>query len=111
MLELGRGHTLVDSLTQSKPLQPLHYLWWGLMGTVTVEFCSVGWSGWAVQLVITHGRDLLQEKGKFSCVAVFVDLLWEAVQAWSMHTSRQLTPVPTESPKYTQLAKLTSTLL
>lgn len=55
-------------LTQSQPLQLLHYLLWGLVGTVTAEFRSAGWSGWAARLVITHGRDFFQERRKlFLC--------------------------------------------
>lgn len=86
-------------LTQSKRLQLLHYLSWGLVGTVTAEFCSAGWSGWAAQLVITHGRDFLQEEESFSCVTDFMDLPWEAVQAQSVLASPQLAPASMKRPQ------------
>lgn len=49
----------------------------GLMGTETADLCLAGWHGWAVRVVITHGGDFLQERGKLSCVAVLMDLLGE----------------------------------
>lgn len=108
MLGLGRGHP-PQSSTRSKPLQPLHYLLQGLMGTATAGFCSAAWSGGAAQLARTQGQGLLREGGKPPCVAVFVDL--PHVGLTPAHscphavpsntcTSPLSTPTPRGPPKY-----------
>lgn len=78
-------------VTHSKPLQPLHYLSWGLVGLVTAVFCSSGWYGWSAQLAgtVTAGTSSAN-----SHVALLVDMPLGGCG----YLSPQLTTVPMQVP-------------